>query len=659
MVCALALALVWPGGTARAEEVDFADRSLEELLSVKIPTVTSAARHEQSAVDAPALVTVVEREDIQQFGYRSLADILRSVRGMYVSYDEVYANIGIRGVSRPGDYGARALVMVNGHRLNEPVYSQAFGGNDFPLDVDLIQRVEVIRGPGSALYGNNAVFGVVNIITRDARSVNGLEVSSSLASEETWTGRATFGKEFTNGMSLLVSGSLSDSVGRDEIFYEDFADVNGGIAEGMDGERTAKLFASLNWGEFTLEGAYGDRRRDIPNGAYDTVFNVAPNYADDERGYLELRWEHEFDCDWTVNARGFYDEYQFSGLQPYAGASPADPPVFNQDSARARLLGGELQGVKAFSDQHRLTLGAEWNHTLKVVQQNYDISPYQLYSDVESDGNNWGLYVQDELELFRRVAINAGVRYDWYSSFGDTLNPRLAIIYGPWERTAFKAMYGQAFRAPNAFELGYVAPGYAANPELQPEKVESLELAWEQGLGRNYRFTASVFRNDLEDLIAQTVDGGTGDLFYDNISSARAQGFETELEAHWAGGVRARASYSLTEAVDEETDLRLSNSPRHVGKLQLALPLAGECLSAGLELQALSARRTEAGSEVPGFTVCNATLLSRELCPGLTLSFSVYNLFDKDYRDPVSPDYVQDAIWQAGRSFRLKLDYRF
>jgi iron complex outermembrane receptor protein len=282
-----------------------------------------------------------------------------------------------------------------------------------------------------------------------------------------------------------------------------------------------------------------------------------------------------------------------------------------------------------------------------------------LYSDVKTSGDNWGVFAQDELKLSQVFSANAGVRYDWYSTFGDTLNPRLALVCAASDTTVFKALYGRAFRAPNAFEYDYVAPGYLANHALQPETVESWELAWEQALGRNYRLTASIFRNNLEDLIVQVVDPGSGDLIYDNVSSARVQGIEAELESWWSGGVKARASYSYSEAVDEATDLWLSNSPRHLAKLNVSAPIVGEHLSAGLELQAMSSRRTEAGNEVGGFVVCNATLLSRELWKGVTLSFSVYNLLDTDYRDPVSQDFVQDAIWQPGRTFRLKLDYRF
>lgn len=292
---ALQLASVATDMNVPVEGTDFTTRSLEELMRVNIPTVVSASKHEQTTAEAPASVSVVTRADIEQFGYRTLADVLRSVRGVYITSDEIYEYIGVRGVMRPGDYGGRVLVMVNGHRMNEPLYDQAFNGHDLPLDIDLIERVEVVRGTGSSLYGNNAGLGIINIVTRDASSWNGVEGSVAGGSHETFSGRLTYGKLFTNGVSLILSGTLLNSEGRDSIYYPEFAAINNGFAEGLDGERAQKYFASLKAGEFALEAGYGDRRRDIPNGAYGTLFNTSPSYADDERAYVEARHQHEFD----------------------------------------------------------------------------------------------------------------------------------------------------------------------------------------------------------------------------------------------------------------------------------------------------------------------------------------------------------------------------
>ena len=158
--------------------------SLEELMQVEVPTVVGASKHEQKITEAPSSVSVVNREEIQTYGYRTLADVLRSLQGFHVSYDRNYAFLGTRGVNL-GDFNSRVLLLVDGHRLNNNLTDGAYIDTACLLDLDLVDRVEVIRGPGSVLYGNNAFFGVVNVVTRKGGQVNGVEASGEYASYDT------------------------------------------------------------------------------------------------------------------------------------------------------------------------------------------------------------------------------------------------------------------------------------------------------------------------------------------------------------------------------------------------------------------------------------------------------------------------------------------
>ena len=638
---------------------DFTAMDLEQLMAVKVPMVYGASKREQKVTEAPSEVSIVTQDDIQKFGYRTLAEVLRSVRGFYVTYDRGYSFIGMRGVNRPGDYGGRVLITVDGHRVNEPVFDSALNGNEFPLDVDLIDRVEVIRGPGSSLYGNNAFLTVINVVTRRAEGVNGVEVSGAAASYDTYTGRLTYGKHFSNGLNLMVSGSLLDSAGRETLYYPEFAAVNNGMARDLDGEWAKKVFASVSWGDFSLEGLYGDRRKDLPTAAYGTAFNVSPNWVNDERAFAEFKYRHEFAHEWQVMARVFFDHYCYDAYAPFDVSGGTGPITFNRDFAQAQSWGGELQLSRTFFEDHHVTFGGEFKDDFTLRLKNQDIDPPAVYSDAQSEADNFGLYLQDEFSIRTNLILNAGVRYDRFITFGDTVNPRAALIYSPWSETTFKAIYGQAFRAPNAYEFDYVAPGYAANHGLQPERIRSGELVWSQGFASHYRFTASLFYNQMEDLITQQADPGTGDSVFQNTDSVDSKGVGLELEGAWDHGLRGRLSYSFTEATDNATGQRLSNSPQHLGKFNLAIPLYAEKIFAGLEVQASSSRRTVRGNEVGAHAVCNLTLFSHELARGLDLSASVYNLFDKKFSDPVSFDFTQDAIQQDGRSFRVKLTYRF
>lgn len=181
----LALTAVALRADGPAPEPDFTHLSMEELGQIRVDTVYGASKHDQKLTEAPSAVTIVPGDEIKLRGHRTLADVLRSIRGFYVTADRNYGYIGVRGFNRPGDFGGRVLVLVDGHRLNEPIYDSAFNLNDFLVDLDLVERVEVIRGPGSSLYGNNAFFGVVNVITRPGHQLNGFEVAGAGGSFDT------------------------------------------------------------------------------------------------------------------------------------------------------------------------------------------------------------------------------------------------------------------------------------------------------------------------------------------------------------------------------------------------------------------------------------------------------------------------------------------
>ncbi|HMG69468.1 MAG TPA: TonB-dependent receptor plug domain-containing protein, partial [Gemmatimonadaceae bacterium] len=192
---------------------------LEQLMNIEI--VVAGSKRAQDSRDVASFVSVVSAAEIREHGYRTLADVLRTLPGFYVSSDRNYSYIGVRGFSRPGDWNSRVLLLLNGVRTNESLYDLAYIGEEFSVDMDLIDRVEVIRGPSSALYGSNAYFAVINVVTRAGSSLAGTEITTSAASFGTYAGRASFGRTFTNGLDLLVSGTYSDAKGRD-LFYPEY-----------------------------------------------------------------------------------------------------------------------------------------------------------------------------------------------------------------------------------------------------------------------------------------------------------------------------------------------------------------------------------------------------------------------------------------------------
>jgi len=654
-----------PEGTASTTKA-LAHLSLEDLASLEVGTVYGASKHEQSVSEAPASVTIVTADDIKKFGYRTLTDVLGSVRGFYTTSDRAYSYIGIRGVNRPGDFGGRILITINGHRLNDPLYDQAFNGTEFPLDVDLIERVEVIRGPGSSLYGNNALLAVINVVTRSGKDLKGAEVSGAYAGYDTYTGRASYGNRFTNGVEVLVSGTWFQSQGHDTLHFSEFGAINHGNAEHLDNSRAPSTWGSVAYGDFSLEGGYVARGKSLPDAPYGLIFNKGPAWQEDDRGFVGLKFERHFEEDWTVSARLYYDYYRSSLLGPYDSASLGLPPgrtVAETYMGAADWLDGEAQASKRFWEKHLVTFGADFRYDLSLRQQDYVSNPYQVLDSVKSHDDSFGLYAQEEFSIRTNLILNAGGRFDYFEYFGSTENPRAAVIYSPFSATTLKAIYGQAFRAPNAYEANYYSPAgnLLSNPDLKPEQIRSYELVWEQRLWAHWRWTTDLFYNDMKDLITQEYDNTLQGYIYRNTDKVEAQGVELELEGHWKSGLRGHVSYTYSDASEESNGLAwqtLENSPKHVAKLGLSVPLWRQNLFASLEAQALSRRTTDTGS-VPGYETVNFTLLARELVRGLEASLSVYNLLNERYFDPAGPNFTESAIQQDGRNFRLKLTYRF
>jgi outer membrane receptor protein involved in Fe transport len=650
----LAFAALWGPTPATGEEGPdtLADTSLENLLNVK---VYGASKFSQRALEAPATVTVVTAADIRTFGYRTLADVLRSIRGLYVSYDRSYPFLGVHGFSRPGDFNSRVLLLLDGTRINDNLYDTATIGLDFPLDVDLIERVEFVPGPGSSLYGSNAFFGVVNVVTRQGRDVQNAELSGAAASFGTDRERLSLGRRFENGLDVLLSATRHDSNGRDRYFPEyDAPETNFGRAEGLDGERHGSGFARFGYGGWSLEAVFGERDKDIPTGQYDTLFNTAGTRTRDRKTHVTLEYLTALPNHSELSTRVFYGHYLYDGTYAYPGD-------LNVDRARGQWWGGEAKLFSAAFAGHKLVLGSEFQINFRQDQTNFDRFSGQIGLDDHRSGDRYGFYLQDEITLLDSLKFNGGVRYDHYNTFGGTVNPRLALIYQPAPETALKLAYGTAFRAPNAYELYYAAPspgGQSPNPELGPEHIETYELSVETHAA-GWLLTGALFRYHIDQEIEQ-VRLSTGDLLiYRNVGHLHIDGGTAEIERIWNNGIRLRASYSGQYAEEAGIGRWLSNSPKHLVKFNLSAPVYGDALRLGWESQYVADRKTYTADRADGYFLTNLTLTAQKLVPGLEISASVYNLFDERYADPVGDFHRQDRIEQDGRHFRVKLTARF
>ncbi len=642
---------------------DLTALSLDQLQSFEVVT---ASKFAQNVSEAPSAVIVVTADDITSYGYRTLADLLRSLRGVHVAYDRTYSYLGTRGSGRPGDVNSRILLLVDGQRLNDPIFDQGSIGTEFPIDVALIERVEYVPGPGSAIYGSSAFFGVLNIISKNGKALGGAEATLEAASHGAKKAGLTFGKRFDGGADLLVGLSGFDSAGPDPYFPE-FDDGAGshGVAHGLDYDRYKRLFAKYSFANLTLETYFGQRTKGMPTAAYGQQFNDPRSRTVDQYFSATVAYQSALSATLDVSASVNFAQYKFTGDAAYE----PDLGTANRDFARSGTVVGEIRVLSKGFRNHKIIYGMELVDAFDRTQLNYDVAPYASYLDINQPKKGYGFYVQDEFRLNPALIINAGVRRDHDSDGGNSTSPRLGLIYKVTPDLTTKLLYGTAFRAPNAYERYYVADlsSYKIVPGLKPETIKTYEFVAEYFPLPNLKSSVSVFAYKLNNLISFATDPNDGLLYFTNIDAASIRGIELEAERLGADGARLKGSASFHFARNDLTGEWLTNSPRQLLKLNYSRPMFDRAARVGLEAQYTSRRKTVFGREVGGFAIVNLTLSSERLASNVSLSASVYNLLNKNYADPPSeehfdnsspPRYLQ-AIGQDGRVFRVNLTYRF
>jgi outer membrane receptor for ferrienterochelin and colicins len=661
LVGMLTLPALSSGGQPAAPPQDIS--AIEQILDTEVTTVIGASKYQQELTDAPASVSIITADDIRKGGYRTLAEAINSVRGFYTTYNRAYSFFGVRGFSPLGDLDSRVLVMVDGHRLNDAVFEHAPVGGDFPVDVDLIERVEVIRGPGSSLYGTSAFVAVINVITRSGKDLKGGELSASGGSNDAWYGRATGGGKLSSGADLLFSGSYRDSAGQQRLSFPEYAATNGGIAQGIDGENSWDLLTKVTWKDLSLLLLHQDRSKAIPTASYYSIFNDPGEKTSDTHTMAGLTYAGH--GGWAdLNARLTYNRYQYGGDYPQGDAGARS---LSRDHTVAEWIGSDLFASKSLGP-HFLIIGMEHRFQFTELQQNSQVSPTPLpVLDDHHHSIVQGYYLQDEYHIVKNLILNAGLRYDHYDSFGGTTNPRAALIWKPLDATVLRLSYGEAFRAPNAFEQ-YYGDGISqkGNQHLKPEKARTVELNWDQFIGDNIKTTATLYLSHFDDLLQQVVDPTDGQAVFMNQNRLESKGLELQAEGKWENGYSALVSYCYQETKNPDAAGEVAvNSPRILAKGSFTAPLPLEKSSATLEMLYASARLNANREEVAGAAIFNLTLLNREFLKGLDLSASIYNLLDTRYSVPSGPEQFNSlneslrAIPQDGISFRIKATYRF
>lgn len=639
--------------------------------------VVAASRTSEAVEDAPASVTIISNQELRAMGYPTIAEAVRGVRGLYLSDDRSYATVGVRGFSRPGDYGNRVLVTLDGQPMNDDYIWSSYVGFDGRVDIDDVERIEVVRGPGSVLYGTSAFFGVINLVTRSRTQKTHGEVAVSAVDTAVGrarvTGYARFGDDA--GAWLTISGARSP--GRDHYFPELATDprsptaeldANGrpidGVARGVDGFTAGMVTGRAWWKQLTVQWFYNFRTKTLPTGEYGAIFNDPRNQFRDKRGMVEARFEPQVSKDVQLLTRAHVNLYDFDGASAY----PA-PEGVTRDTFRGRWGGLEQRVVYAPSPKLRATVGGELIRHFQTLQIGDAGSGPYVFDDQGNPGRNDPFtvaagYALADASLAPTFKLSGGARFDYYSSLQEldvaaAVNPRLSAIWKPYDGGNLKVMAGKAFRAPSVYELFYTSSTQVRPNNLKPEQILSGEVELTHRFSPVVTGTVAGYFNRVTNVIElQDVDGGL--VQYANAAvPVHVIGSEFELRREWRGGWMLAGTYSLQRAEYVlATSLRnVPNSPNHLASMKGAIPILGRALMGMTRVTVEGPRpdRNVNTSDPPQGTTETGVVWDLVLSGdveklGVRWALGAYNVADWRYDTVPSGEFRQRTIVQSGRS---------
>lgn len=326
---------------------------LEELLQTEyIP----ASRIANQISNAASAVSIVTAQDIKDYGYQTLGDILGSMRGLHTFQDYSYTFLAGRGYSTPKEYAGRIAVLIDGYRADDSMFGQAYLGNDGILDVSMIERVEYIPGGSSAGYSNGALLGVINIITKKGSDIDGTQVALGFGSYDTLNRRATFGKRFENGVDIVTSFSDYNSKGQSYTYNVAGADI---LQSNQHSEDSKKLFFKGSYEHFSLVAAYSKRNIDIPSYPYTGELSDQAIHNHDENRFIRLASDVDITRYIKLSSSIWYGSYKYALEDPVSMSFMDTLMEFNDV---AKWYGGDLKLVGTWFDNHVVSIGTEYRH---------------------------------------------------------------------------------------------------------------------------------------------------------------------------------------------------------------------------------------------------------------------------------------------------------
>lgn len=694
-VCAVGVLLaMFPSNILAQEGSDL------ELFWDPAELIVSATRTPKKLSRAPALATIVTAEQIRRMGAKNLLDVVRRYPGFGVSLNNMGNQvIDVRGLR--SYHGEKVLIMIDGHRVNES-HSGGTAWTFSDMTLDNVERIELIRGPGSALYGENAFAGVINVLTRRYAAENETNGKAAAREEKKNFVSVGGGTEQTGKASLLYGNRgedwaatgfahLYETDGPELEVEQDVLSLNPMTApfslaphETDDWMEKQDFDLWLSKSEFSLHSRYLHKRQGPYIGITDTLTDGSRR--DNDSFFAELKWNHALAEATNVEAKLYFDHHEFDnywvGYPPGFLGFPeyAEQGLLGEPAGRFQTYGMELLSDMQPADRHILTTGAGYR-----IQRQFDIRywanfmttqpfPYPLpdgFQEVSSWGNwgvenrenNWYLFAQDDWSLSEALSLIAGIRYDDYEEFDGVFSPRVGLIWEANEKSTFKLLYGHAFRAPSYVERFTINnPAYVGTPDLEPETIDTVEGSV-VGTWFGMNWDLGVFYSKYKDIIVLgEKPSPTLPAPYVNRDEATAQGVEIALGKQLTRTLSARVNYTYQNVENDETDSPLPGVSEHQANAEVQWEVfAKTFVNANLYWCSEREReRTDPREALDGYELVSVALLFQDIgAEGLELQLKVNNLLDEEYADPSPENTIYYDFPRPGITALLELKYSF
>ncbi len=632
----------------------------EDALFADMPVVEAASLHAQTLAEAPASVTVITAADIRKYGYRTLADVLSAARGFTMISNHLASSSEVRGFAAPGDLNTCFLIMINGHNMTEIFdRSNSLFDQDFGLDLDLVERIEIIRGPSSALYGSNGILATINIVTKAPVDASRYMVTTETGAGEPDKLEVMSSQNLGRGANLLIEGS-GYLYGGQNLFLPAFdtPNQNNGIANHVDGESGYHTFANLQWGGWSFTSYFNNNLERAPVLTAGTKFNDQGQFLRVERNFAGAAYTHDYADGGEIRWQIDYDQFRYDNRYDINfGFAVMD----DRTDVDGDWIDSQLTYSRELPRIGLLTVGLSAQIELRNQVENLDYSDHQaLQFRISHPDRSGAPFVQQEWNVASHWKAYFGARWDASETYGNFVSPRLALVYQPNTQSSYKLVYGRPFRAPSLYEAFYHdGLTSVANPSLQPESADAVEASAERKVGKAGYVLANAFWYSMHSAI-ESVRLGDGLYQYQNTGLRTSRGIEFEVGAHPAHWLETTASLTLEHAEEDDLHTVLPNEPGRIGKIRGAVPIFRERLYFSSDVQYLSARTTADGTLTRPVALVDATLSSNRLFGGFDLIAGVRNALNWGYGEPATwpLDSSMDQIPAYGRTAFVKLIWR-